>query len=371
MPAIPRHQLPPHVSTENIPTDDEPPPAYTPYPSTVLPSVSSGPRQIPSYLANCPPPPSIPAPSPPVRPSASHSVEQARNPITPNNTGSGQEVSNMVQQQRVESVGDSEVRGNEDHQAEASQPVVPQMVPAITRQEQRDRQQRQSEAVHPGLGEETETSGQAGQESDGREWQEEHHEQREVECIQMTSNDEVSRPPEPTDTVIIIEHGSLPSQPKATRGDLSKEEDKDWGPPVSVQGERQMEENLVQAGRRELEEPIISTPVREERQQPCSQDQDQRLDNGDETDGLEPSREQSAMPDELPTLSEVREDRVPLGSPSPFAEDEYTHLVMPVVRLDCFPSPPIPLFAYDDDLPPPPSPVRLSRSTEYLLLHTE
>jgi hypothetical protein len=217
-----------------------------------------------------------------------------------------------------------------------------------------ERQQRKGETAQMGVREEPVIS---EQQSDRRD---EHTDQREMESIQMTRNDELRRPL-PTDTVIMVEHGSFSNQVEAASGDFTEEENSDQVPPVSVQGEPQVKEIVVGPEQREAGSPITSTPVRGQPKPVCLS-KDQLPADQNET---EPSREKGV--NGVPLGS----DETGNGSANSLACDEDTRPAVPMVKLDCFPPPPMPVFDYDDDLPPPPSPVCLSRSTEYLLLHTD
>jgi hypothetical protein len=285
----------------------------------------------------------------------------------------------MLQQQRTKSGRGSEVH-NEGYQAKTSLQVRPQM-------RESERQQRKGETAQMGVREEPVIS---EQQSDRRD---EHTDQREMESIQMTRNDELRRPL-PTDTVIMVEHGSFSNQVEAASGDFTEEENSDQVPPVSVQGEPQVKEIVVGPEQREAGSPITSTPVRGQPKPVCLS-KDQLPADQNET---EPSREKgvngvplgsdetgngskdqlSADQNETEPSREKGVNGVPLGSDetgngsaNSLACDEDTRPAVPMVKLDCFPPPPMPVFDYDDDLPPPPSPVCLSRSTEYLLLHTD
>lgn len=402
LPVIQQPELPTHVSTENIPTDDEPPPAYTPYATTVAPPVSSASlRQMPSFLSTCPPPPSIPAPPRPVRGISPgprgvspgprgvspgprlispglRNEERARTPTRSNVTQSALEVPGGMQVQEVRSGENSKTLHLTEHQSEASHQVQSSygegqshFSPTVTEQEQQERQLKQVETVPPG---QREVDPGSVQLSDRRIKQEDRHQLvRQPEAIQTTPRrDEQSRLLKQLDigrtTPTEEAQGRLRRKSQTRPTALKLKEEDNSRPQVSRQAERvlqQSERTPALEEPRNPEQPSVGTPVVTETQQACLVSHSLHHDDEERgTDSHRSSKERSVLTHELAVPRGATKEIVwPIYhnrndvAPQPSKRDEDDLPILPVVMLD--------------DLPPPPSPIRMSSSTEHLLFNDE
>ena len=345
---LPEPEFPTCVSTENIPTDDEPPPAYTPYPIVTTPASSGSLRQNPSYLVNCPPAPLIPAPAPPVRgPSpCAQNMQRVRGASQPSDVRV-HDVSQSVETltvriseapSRVEQTSETVERPRlitesmQNQSEEAREETEHQQL-------QQQQQHHQVESVVSGHRQEREQQAQMSDERTEHKHQQQHehqHESREMSENTLSLQIEQQQP-DSSSTAMAVEirqSRQAPKRPTAT--DQTKEREE--GSSVS----RHTNECFGASN-----EPNVRAAMVEHQQ-----------------DRLGFSNEDKNSEDEVSShrlrLRKLLQLEAVVQSQSGDEDLQNTsrNEVLPVVMID-------------DDLPPPPSPIHMTSSMEHLLLSAE